>query len=332
MAKGGLKPKKPRPTKEATLTDVSDLLKPEVYDRLGPIGTMNMIQTMATVAKIPEVTNLPALVDEPLLPALAGEPKAQKRVQRKVSEAETGLESPKRREILKAARDIGGSAMLPVPTSVKGTLVEEVVKPAIKAIPDTAIQAAIASFLKPKLKPVQLERVGEIDLDRDSFDPIPSVEIARHSGIPVEDIEAFLSRNELDLGSALSDVAQQMYDYKGWGEGLYEVPIMMNDMDFRSATPTALDDMMKRYVKEHPDVDLADLSEDDSDEIISAFADFLFERTHGPTLKRFATVVGDKEAQSVQKALRQRFDDAFESDQLSLSDVVLDHLDYLGSR
>jgi hypothetical protein len=208
-----------------------------------------------------------------------------------------------------------------------------VVKQVAKSgVPDASIQAAIASFLRPKLASSQLERIGKIDLDRDSFDPIPSAEIARHSGIPVEDIEAFLSRNELDPGFALSDVAQQMYDYKGWNKGLYEVPIMMNDMDFRSATPTALDDMMKRYVKERPDVNLADLSEDDTDEIISAFSDFLFERTHGPALKRLAVVVGDEETQPVREVLRRKFDDAFQSDQLSLPDIVLDHLDYLGSK
>jgi len=152
MAKGGLKPPKPRPTKEATLTDINQLLQPDVYERLGPIGTMNMIQIMATAAKIPEVTGLPALADEPLLPALAGEPKAQKKVQRRVSEAKTGLESPKRREILKAARDVAGATMVPVPTSVKDVLIQQVAKPAMKAIPDASIQAAIATNVRPMLK------------------------------------------------------------------------------------------------------------------------------------------------------------------------------------
>lgn len=332
MAKGGLKPPKPRPTKEATLTDISDLLKPEVFERLGPIGTMNMIQTMATAAKIPEVTNLPALVDEPLLPALAGEPAAQKRVQRKVSEAKTGLESPKRRQILKAAKDVAGATLVPIPTSAKDVLINEVVKPAAKAaIPDASIQAAIASFLKPKLKPVQLERIGRKNFERtmetgeDEFDPISPADISRHSGIPIEDVNDFLGRNKLDPGLVLSDVARDLYNYKGYEDEIFDT-LDLDDVVNRGG-PNPFEQAIEEYLKQNPKADLSNYSDDDIQGIAALANDYIFENTHGPQLKELSMLVGDKEAKTVRDAVRRRYDDYAGSLYEGFGERVVDYIE-----
>lgn len=345
MAKGGLKPPKPRPTKEATLTDISDLLKPEVYERLGPIGTMNMLQTMATAAKIPEVTNVPALISEPVLPALAGEPAAQKKVQRRVSEAETGLESPKRREILKAARDVAGATMVPVPTSVKDVLISEVAKPALKAIPDSAIQAAIAAFLKPKLKPVQLERLGEkryeaLEADAEAYDSaVPEVsadEIANFANLPVEDVQNYLTRSKVDIADTLTGLSDQFFNYKAYRDGTFDRMNMEDILGFTSVADrrgwedSPFELAARNFTKRHPEKGRT-YTEDDFNDMFSDVYERFFEDVHGNSLKNLAALVGDEEASEIGKSLRQRFDDVDPDDELiSLRDMLDEYLDVAG--
>ena len=318
MAKGGLKPPKPRPVKEATLSDINDLLKPEVYERLGPIGTMNMLQTMATAAKIPEVTNVPALIDEPVLPALAGEPAAQKKVQRRVSEAKTGLESPKRREILKAARDVAGATVMPIPTSVKDVLIQQVAKPAMKAIPDASIQAAIAAFLKPKLKPVQLERIGRKGFDlamgtgEDPIPPpIPASEIANFAKIPVEDVENYLKRTEVDVSGSLHDLSRDFYNYKGYNDEIFDTAPIDDISDFinRDLVPSILYD----FEKANPGIDLSrdfhSLPEGTYLDLINMGVDYAFDHLHGGSLGEIEKLIGKEASAPIREALRQKFDD-----------------------
>lgn len=337
MAKGGLKPPKPRPTKEATLTDISQLLQPDVYERLGPIGTMNMIQTMATAAKIPEVTGLPALADEPLLPALAGEPKAQKKVQRRVSEAKTGLESPKRRELLKAARDVAGAAMVPVPTSVKDVLIQQVAKPAMKAIPDSSIQAAIAAFLKPKLKPVQLERMGRKGFEEmmeTGEDATPGVitaaEIANFAKLPVGDVEDYLKRSEVDIGKSLVDLSRDFYSYKGLQDDIFDTAPVDDFADFinRDLVPNYL---LEDFRKKHPDADLSlgvgNLTEDQYKDLIEMGRDYTFNRVHGESIGELQRLIGEEAAAPIRKALRDRFDDVDNDDYIETA--ISTHLDDL---
>lgn len=319
MARGGVKPPKPRPMKEATLTDVSDLFKPEIYERLGPIGTMNMLQTMTTAAKIPEVTNVPALVDEPVLPALAGEPAAQKKVQRRVSEAKTGLESPKRREILKAARDVAGATMVPVPTSVKDVLIQQVAKPAMKAIPDASIQAAIAAFLKPKLKPVQLERMGRKGFEEmmeTGEDATPGVitaaEIANFAKLPVEEVDDYLKRTEVDVGKSLTDLSRDFYSYKGLKDDIFDTAPVDDFTDFvnRDLVPNYL---IEDFQKKHPDADLSqgvgNLTEEQHRDLIEMGMDYTFNHVHGGSIGEIERLIGKDAAAPIRKTLRQRFDD-----------------------
>lgn len=339
MAKGGLKPPKPRPTKEATLTDISQLLQPDVYERLGPIGTMNMIQTMATAAKIPEVTGLPALADEPLLPALAGEPKAQKKVQRRVSEAKTGLESPKRRELLKAARDVAGATMVPVPTSVKDVLIQQVAKPAMKAIPDSSIQAAIASKIRPMLVGKKFKSlVDKMEKDVygdseeryvDTYDPTPFVSdeyaptnfaaaVAESTGLPATDVAAYFERNKLDPRNVILDYATDHARARNMDmdEALTFGEFLQNDEGLiKSFKDLAKQKKLGKYVNLD---DLADFN----DLLVSRYKDYNI----GPTKRNLAKLIGEQEAQRMAKGLETVYEDSLDDTGEALYNILQDGL------
>lgn len=337
MAKGGI-----RPPRAATLNDINDLLKPNVYNRLGPVGTLNMLQTMATAAKIPEVTNVPALAAEPVLPALAGELEAQKRVQRRVSEARTGLESPQRRRILKTAKDVAGAALVPIPTSAKDVIIGEVVKPvkaAAQAIPDASIQAAIASKIRPMLigkKFKSLVDKMEEDVYGDSeeryvdtYDPTPFVSdeyapanfaaaVAESTGLPATDVAAYFERNKLDPRNVILDYATDHARARNMDmdEALTFDEFLQNDEGLiKSFKDLAKQKKLGKYVNLD---DLADFN----DLLISRYK----EHNIGPTKRNLAKLIGEQEAQRTAKGLETIYEDSLGDTGDALYDILQDRL------
>jgi len=228
---------------------------------------------------------------------------------------------------------VAGATMVPVPTSVKDVLIQQVAKPAMKAIPDASIQAAIAAFLKPKLKPVQLERLGRkgFDLAMETGEdpippPIPASEIANFAKIPVEDVEDYLKRIEVDVSGSLHDLSRDFYNYKGYNDEIFdEAPIdHISDFINRDLVPSIVYD----FEKANPGIDLSrdfhNLPEGTYLDLINMGVDYAFDHLHGGSLGEIEKLIGKEASAPIRQALRQKFDDL---DDTYISQSIADQLE-----
>lgn len=127
--------------------DVDPLAQLIASRMAGQLEGMKSLPGLSALEKV----NLPA--------AYAGDQRSLQAAQRVINEAETGLQSPGRRKVLKQGAVMAARSAVPdvVMDAVGGNLVKNMVKDAVApavapAIPDESVQAAIAAALNDVMK------------------------------------------------------------------------------------------------------------------------------------------------------------------------------------
>lgn len=247
-----VKGKGKNPVKTATVelpvvSSAENLFTPELVEKLGPVGTMNFLQTLALSEKAQDILGLPKEVS--VLKALSNDPAAMEKLQRFLNEKKTGLESPTRRKVLKGAVHLAAHAAVPAP--VTEALVKKASKASAGSIPDESIQAAFATHMRDKLDEYKNTDWNELfqsnpDLEEEILYPgekpakiVDVAQIASNTGIPEEELKGYLKRNKLDPDQILEDYRRKQAEYKVFSDDVSNVGNALEDFVGFEAGPLA---------------------------------------------------------------------------------------------
>jgi hypothetical protein len=192
---------------------LSRMAAPKVVEP-SPLSQLIAARMIGQLNAVPEIGGLSALRSVNLPAAYAGDQRSLKAAQRVINEAETGLQSPGRRKMLKQGAAMTARAALPDALKTEVYAMAPRV-PADAAIPDEVVQDAIWSQIAPIFAGKGGRRLlsdwgrSLLFASDDIGDVVvPSTkDIASKTGLPVEAIDDFLKRQDLTINKAISDIA-----------------------------------------------------------------------------------------------------------------------------
>lgn len=213
----------------------------------------------AQLEAIPQVGGLEALKGVNLPAAYAGDQRSLKAAQRAINKAETGLESPGRRKMLKQTAATAARQMVPGPVDVAlGAIARNAAKEAMTSpvIPDESVQAAIAAAVRDTIQ----KRMPELhnkyyEEGADIVGLVPELSpaaIAKKFSLPESSVAGYISKSGVTPAGYVERMVHSGHDTAledFWNYPIYDKLEYFNIPKYGLDPALSDDDLVEAFIK-----------------------------------------------------------------------------------